>query len=174
MLQGLVFVAASIPIVVLSWPSLRDPHSHGFYRFFAFEAILALGVLNAPRWIDNPLSARQIASWLLLTLSLILAVHGFYLLRRIGQPDGPLENTTILVRRGAYRLIRHPLYASLLLLAWGALLKDISVSAGTLALIASVALFLTARTEEAEMLVRFGDAYAAYVRSTRMFIPYIF
>ena len=33
------------------------------------------------------------------------------------------ENTVKLVEVGLYRFIRHPMYASLLLLAWGAFLK---------------------------------------------------
>ena len=74
---------------------------------------------------------RQLASWALPLTSLLLAAHGFYLLRRVGKPDRSIEDatrlgiekTTRLVRSGAYRYIRHPLYASLLALAWGAFLK---------------------------------------------------
>lgn len=174
MIRWLVFIAASLPMLSLSWKSLRNPHSHGFYRFFGFEAILGLAVLNAPRWFVDALAARQVISWLLLTLSGVMAVHGFLLLKRVGRPDGPIENTTVLVQRGAYRLIRHPLYASLLLFAWGAYLKDVTILTSALAVTTSLALYLTARMEEGEMLRRFGESYAVYMRSTRMFIPYLF
>lgn len=159
------------------WPSrrsLRDPGAHGFYRFFAFEAIVALIALNLPYWFRKPLSPRQLVSWPLLAGSAGLAVHGFRLLRVIGRPAGDFEQTTRLVRQGAYRVIRHPLYASLLLLAWGAYLKKPSAAGAALAAGASAALAATAKVEERENLARFGDEYARYMQETRMFVPGLF
>ena len=75
-----LFLVFSAGIVLLSWKSLHNWRSHGFYRFFAFEAILALILLNIEYWFHQPFSVRQILSWLLLLLSLFLAVHGFMLL----------------------------------------------------------------------------------------------
>ncbi len=169
-----IFVLVSIGLVALSWRPLRDPRSHGFYRFFGFEAIAALVVLNADRWFSNPLSAVQIPSWLLLLLSLLLAIHGFLLLRSRGRPSGSIENTQILVRQGAYRYIRHPLYASLLSLAWGACLKNPSLPSIALALAASAALILTAEAEERECTAKFGEGYRVYMGRTKRFIPFIY
>lgn len=168
------FIALSAGAVWLSWRSFRNPHSHGFFRFFVFESILILFLLNIDGWFREPFSAFQMVSWLLLTLSLLLAIHGFYLLHVIGQPEGPVEHTTILVKQGAYRYIRHPLYSSLLLLAWGVFFKRPSVISGALALTASVFLFATARAEEIECLHKFGDDYAAYMQTTKRFIPFLF
>ena len=174
MLQIVVFLILSTGIVAFSAGSLRDPRRHGFPRFFVFESILALVLLNATYWFRDPFSPLQIVSWLMLIASLFLVVHGFYLLRVIGKPSGSVENTTVLVRRGAYQYIRHPLYASLLWLAWGAFLKDISPASAALVLIATVALVATAKVEEAENRAKFGAAYVDYARATRMFIPFVF
>jgi len=38
----IVFTLATLGIIYVSRLSLRHPRSHGFYRFFAWEAILAL------------------------------------------------------------------------------------------------------------------------------------
>ena len=176
------FLVFSAGIVLLSWKSLRNWRSHGFYRFFAFEAILALILLNIEFWFRQPFSIRQILSWSLLLVSLFLAVHGFTLLRRIGKPDAHIqdptrlniEKTTQLVKVGAYRYIRHPLYASLLCLTWGAFLKQPSLLGGGLGAIATLALYATARAEEAENLEQFGAEYAEYTSQTRMFIPFVF
>jgi protein-S-isoprenylcysteine O-methyltransferase Ste14 len=111
---------------------------------------------------------------LLLIASLILAVHGFHLLRIIGRPEGEIEDTTTLVMLGAYKYVRHPLYASLLLLGWGAFFKDPSLPAGVLILATCAFLTATARVEEAENLDKFGADYAAYMKTTRMFIPFLF
>ena len=47
--MGIIFGVAALMIVLVSWPALRRPRSHGFPRFFAFMAILGLLVLN----VDN-------------------------------------------------------------------------------------------------------------------------
>lgn len=174
MIGWIAFAALSLPVLIFSRRDLLHPNRHGFYRFFAYEAILGLLLLNLQGWFDDPLSPRQIVSWALLIASLGLAVHGFYLLKVIGQPEGPIENTTRLVIVGAYRFIRHPLYASLILFAWGACLKHVTWVNFALALAATALLYLTGRSEEQENLARFGQEYADYIHKTRMFIPFIF
>ncbi len=183
MLRTAIFLVASVAIVRLSWRSLRNPRSHGFYRFFAFELLSALVLLNAPLCFRDPLSARQLVSFSLGALSIGLAMEGFRLLRLIGKPAPTaarganigFENTTTLVAVGAYRFIRHPLYASLLALAWCAYLKDPSAAAGILlALGASGFLIATAVAEERENLEAFGAPYAAYSARTRRFVPFLF
>ncbi len=183
MVRAGIFVIASAAMVRVSWRSLGAPRSHGFYRFFGFELLFILILLNAPHWFREPLSARQLVSWALLAASLGLAIEGFRLLRKLGKPvrvtarDGPLlrfENTTALVTSGAYRCIRHPLYASLLAGAWGAFLKHPSLMSAGLALSASGFFVTTALAEERENLARFGPAYAAYMKTTRRFVPFVF
>ena len=85
-----------------------------------------------------------------------------------------IEKTTRLVTTGIFKYIRHPLYSSLLLLAWGVFFKNPSWAACGLAVGATAFLLATARTEEAENVRYFGSAYQAYMRQTKMFIPYFF
>ncbi len=188
LLQILLFFVCSIALVYVSRKPLRQPRSHGFYRFFAWEAILALVALNLPAWFRRPFSAAQIVSWLLLIGAAFLVLHGVYLLRVVGRsgsrvestPGGTqtnyaFENTAHLVQVGAYRFIRHPLYASLLYLAWGIYLKRPESLPGiVLVLAASLFLWLTARADEAECRSFFGAEYGEYMKQTRMFIPFIF
>ncbi len=183
MVRVAIFFAASAVIIPLSWRSLRDFRAHGFYRFFAFELLLALILLNVPMWFHQPLSARQLVSWFLGAASIGLAMEGFRLLRLIGRPaptaavstNLPFENTTTLVTVGAYRFIRHPLYASLLAFVWCAYLKNPLAIAGiVLALSASGFLIATSVAEERENVASFGAAYAAYMKRTRRFVPFLF
>jgi protein-S-isoprenylcysteine O-methyltransferase Ste14 len=173
MIKPVLFVFVSILIVMFSWPYLSDRRSHGFYRFFAFECILALVLLGSGRWFQEPFIPRQILSWLLLLGSLFMALHGFFLLVARGKPQGSFENTTRLVTVGAYRYIRHPLYASLLLLTWGAFLKQPDLLNSALMLAATAFLIATTRMEEAENLAHFGEEYAHYMSTTKMFIPWL-
>ena len=184
-----VFFAVSAAIVWLSWRSLRSLRSHGFYRFFAFELLLALILQNVPIWFRDPFSMRQWASYTLGLVSMALAAEGFRLLHVIGKPaeasqvarrpvsdtNLAFENTTQLVTVGAYRLIRHPLYASLLALAWCAYFKDPrgGITMG-LTLGATAFLIATAIAEERENAARFGEPYAAYRKRTWRFVPFLF
>jgi protein-S-isoprenylcysteine O-methyltransferase Ste14 len=187
MIKVILFILASILLIAVSWRSLRARQSHGFFRFFAWEALVALILLNMPAWYRNPFSVLQIISWLLLGGSIFMVIHGFWLLKQVGKPqkspkNSPpefaanyaFENTSTLVTIGAYRYIRHPLYSSLLLLGMGAYFKDLSISATILLVLEIVFLYFAARIEEKENLVRFGESYAGYMKHTRMFIPIIF
>jgi len=175
MFKEIVFVLVSIGIVSVSWTSFRDLRAHGFWRFFAFESILLLTLVNIDVWFNDPLSIRQIASWLLLLASAILAVHGFYILQTGGNPmGGGIESTTSLVTRGAYRYIRHPLYTTLLLGGGGVYLKDPSFTAAALLLATVIFVVVTAKTEESENRKKFGGEYTAYMKKTKMFLPFVY
>jgi len=170
-----VLLAGSAGILAFSWGSLKNPGSHGFPRFFAFELLLGMGILNAPCWFRDPFSAHQLVSWLLLCASIWPAWQGFSLLRSAGRPRGKnFENTTRLVTTGVYGYIRHPMYASLMLLGLGIFYKDpeswLNVS---LVILLLAALAATARNEETENLARFGRPYAAYMKRTRRFLPFV-
>jgi len=169
------FAIGSAFLAWFSWAvSLRARRYHGIARFFAFESILTLFLLNVRFWFDEPFSVVHILAWISLAASLFLAVHGAYLLMTLGRPDGQLENTTRLVVRGAYRFIRHPLYASVAFLGLGIFLKRVTVLTSVFAGVVLVAVYLTAKIEEQEMLAKFGTEYAAYRAGTKMFIPFIF
>jgi protein-S-isoprenylcysteine O-methyltransferase Ste14 len=181
MLEVIIFALATVGIIYVSRASLCVPGAHGFYRFFAWESLLILLVLNMRRWFDEPFSPHQIVSWVLLVISLFLVVQGAVLLRRMGRPDDTrddtpmigLEKTTVLVTEGIYRYIRHPLYSSLFFLGWGIFFKLPSWAGGILALVASIFLVLTARVEEGENIRYFGETYQEYMKKTKMFVPFL-
>ena len=174
MLWVTLYLVLSGILLALAWPQLRFPGRHGFYRFFAFEALFGLILFGAPAWFVDPLSAWQVASWILLAGSLGLAIHGFVVLHRYGAPRGSIETTRRLVREGIYRSIRHPLYLSLMLAGTGAALKRPGAWSAGLLLALGVLLLATARVEERENVARFGAEYQDYMRHTRRFIPFLF
>jgi len=170
----ITFVLGTIFIVWYSWPSLRQTRSHGFYHFFAFEAILGLFLLNLRGWFAHPFAWYQLISWILLIGSIVPAIYGFILLRSAGKPEGSFEATTRLVTEGIYRYIRHPLYASLLYLAWGIFFKSSSLLDGCISTVATAFLYATARADENECLIKFGNEYAEYMKGTKRFILFVF
>ena len=183
MWQVLAFAAGSIGLILFSRRTLRRPRSHGFYRFFAWEVMLALFLLNVTNWFADWLAWHQLISWFLLIVCIVPLLFGVQALRRRGRPDHvqrrepefmAFERTTALVTGGIYHYIRHPLYSSLLLLNWGIFFKAPSWIGLVLALGASLLLVATARADEAECIDCFGSEYSQYMQHTRMFVPYIF
>jgi protein-S-isoprenylcysteine O-methyltransferase Ste14 len=178
----IAFAVGSGWFLYISRKSLRVVRSHGFYRFFAFEAMLAMVLVNRPLWFVAPCSTSQIVSWILLTLSLILAGLGLYEIRVAGRPSSQRKDDTLfsfektlhLVTSGIYRYVRHPMYSSLLFLAWGTFLKDLSWLSVFLVIVTSLFLFATAKADEVECVRYFGSAYDQYKSRTKMFVPYLF
>lgn len=183
MIQWVLFAVGSIFLIAISWNSLRKPGSHGFRRFFAWECILGSFLINVKFWFYKPFAWHQIIAWFLLAVSLIPLAFGVYSLRTRGRPahqrDGDtsllaFEKTTTLVTSGIYRYIRHPLYSSLFLLTWGIFFKFPSVIGAILSSMSTLFLVFTAKADEAECIQFFGSPYANYMRTTKMFIPYVF
>ncbi|MDH4223049.1 MAG: isoprenylcysteine carboxylmethyltransferase family protein [candidate division Zixibacteria bacterium] len=182
LLKLIIFVVATGGLVCFSWKSLPNPRSHGFYRFFAFEAILIIVLLNIDYWFYEPFSLHQVISWVLLIASLFLVVHGFQLLRIVGKPGSErndasligIEKTTELVKVGAYRYIRHPMYSSGLCGAWGVFFKHPSWVGFCLVVITTFFWTIASKIEEAENISFFGTVYQDYMKQTKMFIPFLF
>ena len=183
MVKVFAFIVLSTGLIYISRGSFRTPRSHGFYRFFAWEFILALFLLNVDAWFRNPFSLNQIAAWFLLFISIIPLVFGIRSLAGQGKPGRhrdsepqllTFEKTTALVNTGIYRYIRHPLYSSLLLLAWGIFFKVPTRLGALLASVATLFLLATAKADEAECIRFFGPAYESYMKQTKMFLPFFF
>lgn len=85
------------------------------------------------------------------------------------------DQGTGLVTTGPYRLVRHPIYLGLALVATGAAVAFGSWPALAIALFGIVPTFAwRARTEEKLLGRTFGERYAAYRQRTGMIIPRFF
>ena len=178
-----------------------DTHGRKFYRFFALEFLFLLILVNFGYWLKNPLTIFRIITWMILCGSFVLAGYSIYHLLLFGKPQLSddieiptkftadeiykyirrpvytsriilsIETTTNLVTSGIYGYIRHPLYSSLMLLGAVTLIKNPSLLATSLFSVATVFLYATARIEEKENLLKFGEDYAVYMEGSNMFIP---
>jgi protein-S-isoprenylcysteine O-methyltransferase Ste14 len=173
-LRDILFIILGLGGVILSGQPRFKPRSYRFFRLLAFEALLLLVYLNSPSWFFTPFSIQQIFSWILLLGSIVLALHGFWMLHRYGEPTNGIETTTQLVDSGAFRFIRHPLYTSLLLFGWGVFFKNPTWAAVGIALGATAFLMATTLYEEEENLGQFGEVYADYRKRTWRMIPLVF
>ena len=179
----IMLLITTVGLLFISRFSLFKPRSHGFFRFFAWECIVGLFLLNVDFWFTHPLRWHQVITWLFLAGSLVPLLWGVILLKKLGKPVTTriggeslhsFEKTSHLVTVGIFRLIRHPLYASLLYLTWGLFFKQPSWLGFGLAMLASIFIQLTALAEEKEMYRVFGVEYEQYRKHTKRFIPFIF
>ncbi|MDF1558865.1 MAG: methyltransferase [Bacteroidales bacterium] len=177
----ILFIALSVPVIYISKQSLLDSRSHGFTRFFSWECIIALIVINYELWLREPFSLRQLISWILLFISLWFVIEGALRLKKARKPgivrvDEKLfrfEKTTALVTSGIFKYIRHPLYSSLLFLTWGIWFKQPLAVTLPVALLSSWLLWVTARRDEKLCIIHFGDSYRQYMDNTKRLIPFI-
>ena len=170
--QILLFFVLSAVAIGASLHAWRTRLAYGFFRFFGFESLTLLIVWNATRWFHDPFSIRQIVSWIIIAGSTVVAAHGVHLLRSEGRARRRvMEDTEKLVEVGVYRVIRHPLYASLLFFGWAVFLKGPDLASAALALAATAFWIATARYEERFNINRFGVAYSEYMKRTKMFVP---
>ena len=183
MFKPIAFTVLSVVLIYISRASLRAPRSHGFYRFFAWEFMLALFLLNVDVWFYEPFGWNQLISWFLLFVCLVPLVFGVRSLTSRGKPVASrdaepqllaFEKTSSLVTSGVYRYIRHPLYSSLLFLTWGIYFKSVTWLGVLLALAATLFLVATALADETECIRFFGSSYQAYMKRSKRFVPFLF
>lgn len=179
--QLIIFGILSLPLILISWRTLFNVNSHGFYRFFSWECILWLFLSNYKFWFYKPFNYNQIASWILLVFAGFLVIAGFVLLHQAKKSIQErkektlyqFEKTTELIDWGIFNYIRHPLYSSLLMLTWGIYLKNSTFLLLIVALLSTLFLYIAAVYDEKECVKYFGQKYSEYIKRTKMFIPFI-
>lgn len=138
-------------------------------QFVLGAAIVALGIAG-PRWPDAATTPLLVAGIAIGIAGLTLSVAGVIALGSSLTPfPKPSERSTLRVG-GAYRLVRHPIYGGLLLVALGW-----SFAWSALALLATALLAivfeLKSRYEEVLLAERYAE-YEAYRRRVRWrFVP---
>ena len=178
----IIFILLSIPITWVSWRTLFNTKSHGFYRFISWECIALLFAYNYPFWFDAPFTPVHLISWILLFICVYVVIAGYLELKKGGKASKArhddhlytFEKTTELVDTGIYKYIRHPLYASLIYLTWGIYFKNPTFDLFLIAAVSSVFLYFTARFDEKECIAYFGDKYSDYMKRSKRFVPFVF
>jgi protein-S-isoprenylcysteine O-methyltransferase Ste14 len=110
------------------------------------------------------------AGAVLVVAGVVLALRSAALLVGRGRPRrGPQPSFVI---AGPYRRMRNPMLAGLMLAALGVALatRSIALAAGVV-ITALAAHAWVVRIEEPRLALRFGDAYAAYLRCVPRWVP---
>lgn len=141
-------------------------------------ALLAAAIYAGPQDLGEDVAmagTRQLLGYVIGVVAAVMIGSGIAELRRarsLSALPKPREDAR-LVERGAYRLVRHPIYGGLILAALG--LAVITPWAGTFIAVAllAIVLDLKRRREESWLRERF-PGYDAYRARTKALIPWIY
>jgi protein-S-isoprenylcysteine O-methyltransferase Ste14 len=114
-----------------------------------------------------PHLVRKPIGYALLGISAYLALSGLIVV------FGKVRERPIVIRKGVFGLVRHPIYLSEVLLYLGLLMLNMSLTAGLVWIGASYFLYYLSRYEERLLLERFGEDYESYMRHVGMWMPRI-
>lgn len=75
------------------------------------------------------------------------------------------------IKKGVFRIVRHPIYLSEIIMYSGLLILNISLAAALIWVIAIFFLHYISRYEEKLLLAKFGDEYRQYMKEVPMLFP---
>ncbi len=97
-----------------------------------------------------------------------LAVISLITLRCRGKPKDLVENTTLLIESGIFRVIRHPLYVGLAFWSIGLILLIQSIPSTILGMVALFCFWMASKKEDEFNIKKFGDSYKEYMKNVPM------
>jgi protein-S-isoprenylcysteine O-methyltransferase Ste14 len=125
---------------------------------------MAWAALPLPRWLR----------WFGVALGVVAGLLLTWTFRTLGRN---LTDTVVtrrehtLVTCGPYRWVRHPFYVSAALAFTADTLATANAFLGATGALLLILLVMRTRTEEANLIARFGDGYRDYMRRTGRFLP---
>jgi protein-S-isoprenylcysteine O-methyltransferase Ste14 len=137
--------------------------------------VLGLGMMGAsPFWSVAEFTPRVVAAAVLLLLAALLSWTATHSLGAQLRFDAAIGAEHELIRKGPYRIMRHPVYGSMLCLLWGigAVITPIGL------FVAATVVFLIGteirvQIEDRLLKERFGEGFRDYQRSTSAYIPFV-
>lgn len=113
-------------------------------------------------------------SLLISSFGLIFGIYTLFF-NKVGNfnitPD--IKEDSLLIKKGAYKYIRHPMYSSVLLIILGVALTNINIINTLLFIALIIVLYLKAKREET-LWSKESEDYKEYKSKTKMFVPFIF
>ncbi len=114
----------------------------------------------------------RLAGTFMIAAGVVLAAWAIRSIGKDMQTDIAVNKEHVLRTEGAYAIVRHPMYLSLILLGLGAGLSTLNLPLIGFALfVLAPVQFLRARKEEKLFVKHFGLAYTAYQKKTPMMFP---
>jgi protein-S-isoprenylcysteine O-methyltransferase Ste14 len=130
-----------------------------------------------PAWMEwSKLGLPDTVRWFGVALGFLCVAGIYWLFSSIGSGITATSATRqqhVLVTRGPYRWVRHPLYTvgSSMFIAFGMMADNWFIA--LVGILAFIAMALRTPKEEANLIAKFGDEYREYMKHTGRFLPKI-
>jgi protein-S-isoprenylcysteine O-methyltransferase Ste14 len=136
---------------------------------------VAYSILWQNRFWERPLPVWRVAlSIFFFLVASLLSWTGARSLGRQWRVDAGLNPDHELVTSGPYRLVRHPIYTSMLCMLWG---TGFIVTPLPILLLSTVVFLIgteiRVRIEDGLLASRFGERFRNYRRNVRAYIPFV-
>ena len=139
-----------------------------FFLFFTQYLSLVLLIVTGPVFPSSlPLMIFYITGWILGIWSILAMGIG-----NINAGPDPLPEG-LLVNWGPYAVIRHPMYAAILLVFTPLIINHFTIPRLFIAMVLIINLLLKIRYEEKQMKLSFCKKYSEYSAGTWQLIPYV-
>jgi protein-S-isoprenylcysteine O-methyltransferase Ste14 len=164
----------------------RHPSKHKVARTFTVlnTGLLYLGFLlvllgrGVPGLLGLPLLSQaipiEVAGTIFAIIGVAVAIWSRRLLRNNWSGEVAIREGQQLIDRGPYAIVRHPIYAGMLLALFGTTLVSSTVGSLLGLVLAIISLWQKAYIEEQFLRVEFGEQYARYQREVKFLIPFIY
>jgi protein-S-isoprenylcysteine O-methyltransferase Ste14 len=180
-LTWIIWCASEIFVNVLirSGSTDKEGQDKGSLKYIWIIIALAItsGVLIA-NYVDFPISNNQLIPYIglaMVVVGMILRFISIWTLGRLFTVDVTIRDDHKIKKDGAYKILRHPSYASSLLsfIGFGVSLNNwLSVISVTILVI--FALSYRIKVEEKTLVEHFGSDYSDYMKKTYRLIPWIY
>ncbi len=102
---------------------------------------------------------------------LFLIISGYLSKSGLSIVFGEKREKSVVIRKGVFNVVRHPIYLGEILVYLGLLLLNISLAAVVVWIVAIFFLHYLSRHEEKLLLARFGEDYEKYMAEVPMWVP---
>jgi protein-S-isoprenylcysteine O-methyltransferase Ste14 len=181
---GFLWIAFLLVWVVSAFATKRTIQRESRTSRIVYSLILVVGawLLFAGRlgipWLDRQLfpvtPSVAFAGFVAALLGVAFSVWARFTLGSNWSGMVTVKENHTLVRRGPYRIVRHPIYTGVLLALIGSALERGPVRCFIGVVIFGFALWLKTQIEERFMVQRFGEEYLRYRHEVKALAPFIF
>lgn len=155
-------------------PNVIPRERTGQFLRLLWAPLLATWIVYPWRHLDKASSISPVIPLLGAIACVVALSASYHCWREMGTSwrigIDPNEKTEMIVS-GAYRYVRHPIYALSILLVWGSFAACPGLVMLLVAFFHSVLMQIEARREEKHMLRSQGQPYSDYTKTTGRFIP---
>ena len=164
-------ILGGIWILIVFWwliPVIRKHIVHEAYMACGLGILFSLIVLGSLVWKSGVFSVLTYIGWAFYIPATILVISSFIYLIRSGKPESGWEHSTMLIERGIFRIVRHPLYLGSALFSVGLILIIQSIPSALLGIVAIICFGVASKKEDIFNIRKFGDRYKIFIDKVPM------